>query len=186
MAYKLEDGVALLERTPAALDALLRDLPAFWTLSNEGAAPDGQPSFTVRDTVAHLIHADRTNWMPRARHILEQGESQPFPPFRRFGHIEASAGKPLNALLDEFAKVRAESLAALAALGLTPEDLARRGQHPAFASVTLGELLATWTAHDLTHLHQMARVMAYQVREAVGPFRKFLGVLECAGHSASA
>jgi len=184
--HHLDDSIALLTRTPTALNALLGDLPAFWTLSNEGPAPDGQPSFTVRDTVAHLIHADRTDWIPRTRHILDLGESQPFPPFRRFGHIEASMGKSLNTLLDEFAQVRTESLAALGALHLTPADLARRGQHPAFATVTLSELLATWAAHDLTHLHQIARVMAYQLREAVGPFNKFLGVLHCAGHSASA
>jgi len=186
MVHNLDDSIALLGRTPAALDAFLRDLPAVWTLNNEGPSPDGKPSFTVRDTVAHLIHADRTDWMPRAHHILDQGESQPLPAFRRFGHIEASEGKPLNALLDEFAEIRAQSLRDLDALGLTPGDLARRGQHPTFAIVTLSELLATWAAHDLTHLHQITRVMAYQYRDAVGPFAKFLGVLHCAGHSAPA
>lgn len=186
MAHNLDESIALLERTPAALDALLRGLPRAWTERNEGVTPEGKPTFTVRDVVAHLIHADRTNWIPRVRHILEFGESRPFPPFRRFGHVQESEGKTLDTLLDEFSAARTENLAALHALHLTPEDLERRGQHPAFASATLSELLATWAAHDLTHLHQIARIMALQYREAVGPWVRYLGVMHCNGHSASA
>lgn len=179
--YDLDDGMALLARTPAALDALLRGLPDAWTLTNEG-----EGTWTVREVVAHLIYGDRTDWIPRARHILEFGESRPFPPFERTGHIRESEGKPLDDLLDELARVRAQSLDALRTLRLTPEDLARRGQHPALGPVSLSELLATWTAHDLTHLHQIARIMAHQYREAVGPWVRYLGVLQCSGHSASA
>jgi hypothetical protein len=179
--YNLDDSIALLSRTPAALNSLLRGLPDVWTLTNEG-----EGTWTVRDVVAHLIYADRTNWMPRARHILELGESQPFPPFRRTGHVAESEGKPIDTLLDELASVRADCLDALRTLRLTPEDLTRRGQHPALGSASLSELLATWTAHDLTHLHQIVRIMANQYREAVGPWVRYLGVLQCGGHSASA
>lgn len=181
VTYNLDDSIALLARTPAALNALLRGLPDVWTLTNEG-----EGTWTVRDVVAHLIFADRTDWMPRARHILEFGESEPFPPFRRTGYILESEGKSLTELLDDLARVRADSLVALGILRLTPEDLARRGRHPALGSATLSELLATWTAHDLTHLHQIARIMAHQYREAVGSWVQYLGVLQCSGHSASA
>jgi len=186
MAHNLDESTTLLARTPAALDALLRGLPEIWTLRDEGLTPEGKPTFTVRDVVAHLIHADRTNWMPRVKHILTFGESEPFPTFRRFGHVQESEGKTLDQLLDEFAVVRAECLVELRSLKLTSTDLERRGQHPAFASATLSELLATWAAHDLTHLHQITRVMAHQYREAVGPWVRYLGVMHCNGHSASA
>src|ERR1700749_920958 len=110
MAHHLDESTSLLERTPAALDALLRGLPEIWTLRNEGPTPEGKPTFTVRDVVAHLIHADRTNWIPRAKHILALGESEPFPPFQRFGHVRESEGKTLDQLLDEFSAVRVECL----------------------------------------------------------------------------
>ncbi len=186
MAHNLDESIALLERTPAALDALLRGLPEIWTQRNEGTTPEGQPTFTARDVVAHLIHGDRTDWIPRAKHILALGESEPLPPFHRFGHVRESEGKTLDQLLDEFTAVRAKCLAQLRALKLTPKDLELRGQHPAFASVTLAQLLATWAAHDLTHLHQIARIMAHQYREAVGPWQRYLGVMHCNGHSAQA
>ena len=185
MPHNLDDSMALLARTPGTLNALLGGLPDVWTLRNEGLTTEGKPTFTVRDVVAHLIHGERTNWMPRARHILASGESEPFPPFRRFGHVSESEGKMLDQLLDEFESVRRENLSALRAMNLTREDLTRRGQHPALGSATLSELLATWAAHDLTHLHQIARIMAYQYRDAVGPWSRFLGVLHCDGHSAN-
>jgi hypothetical protein len=171
--------MALLARTPAALDALLRDLPDSWTLRNEG-----ENTWSAFDVVGHLIHGDRTDWMPRARMILQFGETRAFEPFDRWGQARESEGKSLGQLLDEFARLRRESLAELHALNLRPEDLGRRGRHPALGVVTLSELLATWAAHDLTHLHQISRVMAYQYREAVGPWSAYLGVMHCAGHSA--
>ena len=178
-AYKLDDTVALLTRTPAALDALLRGLPDAWVMRNEGG-----DSWSVFDVIGHLIHGDRTDWIPRARRILESGEDRPFDPFDRLGHVHESQGKSLGELLDELARLRAESLAQLAAFRLRPEDLQRRGHHPALGSVTLSELLTTWAAHDLTHLHQISRVMAHQVRDAVGPWTAYLGVMQCSGHSA--
>ncbi len=121
--------------------------------------------------------------MPRARMILQFGDTKPFEPFDRWGQERESLGKSLAQLLDEFSRLRSESLIELRAMNLRPEDLERRGRHPALGAVTLSELLATWAAHDLTHLHQISRVMAHQYREAVGPWSAYLGVLQCAGHS---
>jgi len=178
MEHKLEHTIALLAHTPAALNALLRDLPEMWTLRNEG-----EKTWSVFDVVGHLIYAERMNWIPRVRMLLQFGESRAFEPFDRQGYVRESQGKSLGQLLDEFARVRSESLGELRTLNLQPEDLARHGRHPAVGAVTLSELLATWAAHDLTHLHQISRIMAYQYREAVGPWSKFLGVMQCAGHS---
>jgi hypothetical protein len=176
--FNLAEIIDLLKRTPAVLNALLRGLPDTWTLGNEGT-----DTWSAFDIVGHLAFAERTDWMPRARRILESGETRPFDPFDRFAQLEESEGKTLDQLLDEFARLRQESLAALAALNLQAGDLARRGTHPALGGVTLAELLATWALHDLTHLHQLSRVLARQYDGAVGPWRAFLGVLRCSGHS---
>ena len=178
MEHKLESTIALLERTPAALEGLLRGLPAEWTHCDEG---EGTMSpFLV---VGHLIYADRLDWIPRARMILQFGEERAFEPFDRWRHLPACEGKSLGMLLDEFATVRAEALADLRGLasgseGLTAEQLERRGRHPEFGAVKLSELLATWAVHDLTHIRQIVRVMAGQYREAVGPWREYLGILK--------
>jgi hypothetical protein len=127
--------------------------------------------------VGHLIHGERTDWIPRVRHLLAHGEAVPFPTFDRFAQVEASRGKTLSALLDEFRVVRAESLAALAALRLTPADLARTGRHPAFGVVTLGQHLSTWVVHDLDHMAQIARVTARQYADAVGPWQEYLRIV---------
>ena len=176
--HLLQDTISLLTRTPAALNALLRDLPETWTLQNEG-----DNTWSAFDVVGHLIDGERVNWMPRVKMLLQFGETRTFEAFDRWGHIRESQGKSLGQLLDEFAHLRVANLDELRALNLQQEDLAQRGQHPAFGVVTLSELLATWAAHDLTHLHQISRIMAYQYREAVGPWSKYLGVLQCCGHS---
>jgi hypothetical protein len=181
MEQSLENTVALLERTPAALDALLRGLPEMWTESNER-----ENTWSVLEVVAHLIHAENEDWIPRARVILRSGEDGVFAPFDREGHVRYSRDKTLDQLLDEFAQARAKGLGELAELKLTAEDLKRRGRHPSFGVVTLSQLLATWAAHDLTHLHQISRIMAFQYRTAVGPWVRFLGVMQCTGHSAGA
>jgi uncharacterized damage-inducible protein DinB len=178
MKSHLKQTISLLERTPVALNALLRDLPDEWTRRNEGAN-----TWSAFDVVGHLIHGERTDWIPRARRILESGESKPFDRFDRFAQERESESKSLPQLLDEFARLRREKLDELRAMNLSDDDLRRRGTHPALGTVTLSELLATWAAHDLTHLHQITRVMAHQYREAVGPWTKFLGVMQCAGHS---
>ena len=181
MPFDLDTTAALLARTPAALDALLRDLPDAWTLRNEG-----ENTWTAFDVVGHLNHGERTDWIPRVKRILESGETRPFDPFDRFAQFRESEGQTLAQLLDEFARLRSANLAQLRALNLRPADFARRGRHPALGVVTLSELLSTWATHDLTHLHQISRILAYQYRDAVGPWSKFLGVLQCSGHSASA
>jgi hypothetical protein len=179
MEHNLQDTFALLARTPAALDAFLRGLPETWTLQNEG-----EQTWSAFDIVGHLIHGERTDWMPRAKMILQFGESKAFEPFDRFAQERDSQGKSLAQLLDEFARLRSENLSELRALNLRPEDLTRRGLHPALGVVTLSQLLATWAIHDLTHLHQISRVIAHQYREAVGPWVAYLGVLQCAGRRA--
>jgi len=175
---ELEEAFSLLSRTPRVLDALLRGLPDMWTRRNEGA-----DSWTAFDVIGHLIHRERTDWMPRSRRLLESGETRPFEPFDRLAQKRESQGKSLELLLDEFARLRSENLDELRALNLGPEDLERRGRHPALGTVTLSELLATWAAHDLSHLHQISRVMAHQYRDAVGPWSAYLGVMQCDGHS---
>lgn len=174
----MDATISLLTRTPPTLDALLRNLPESWTHRNEGDA-----TWTVFDVVGHLIHGEKTDWIPRTKIILDHGESRPFDKFDRTAMMRESEGKTLPQLLDEFAAARDQSLRALRALNIQPGDLEKRGAHPALGVVTLGNLLATWTAHDLTHLHQITRIMAHQVRGDVGPWTKFLGVMQCAGHS---
>ena len=178
MDHDLQDTIALLTRTPAALNTFLRGLPEAWTSRNEG-----QNTWSVFDVIGHLIHGERTDWMVRAKIILQFGETRPFDRFDRFAQMQESQGKSLPQLLDEFARLRAENLAELRTLNLGRKDLERRGTHPVLGTVTLSELLATWAAHDLTHLHQISRIMAYQYREVVGPWTKFLGVMRCGGHS---
>jgi hypothetical protein len=181
MAHKLEHTIELLARMPSALDALLRGLPEEWTARNEG-----ENTWSVLEVVGHLINGERTAWMARARIILKFGDTREFEPFDRLGQRRLMQGKSLPELLDEFADVRAKNLDELRDLKLGPEKLELRGQHPAFGTVTLSKLLATWAVHDLTHLHQISRILAHQYREAVGPWSRYLGVLQCAGHSASA
>jgi len=178
MQQDLQHTLSLLARTPETLNALLRELPDAWTGQNEG-----ENTWSAYDVVGHLIHGERTDWMPRARMILEFGETRAFEPFDRLAQNRESQGKTLPELLDEFARLRAENINQLRALNLRPQDMERRGHHPALGIVTLAELLATWAAHDLTHLHQISRIMAHQYREAVGPWSKFLGVMQCSGHS---
>jgi len=177
--FNLPETIALLERTPAAFGALLRGLPDIWTQRNEGG-----DTWSAFDVIGHLIHGERTDWMPRAQIILKHGETRAFEPFDRLGHVAEIGGKSLAYLLDEFDRLRQENLTALRTLNLQPEDLARRGRHPALGLVALSELFATWAVHDLTHFHQVSRVMAHQYRAAVGPWSAYVGVLQCAGHSA--
>jgi DinB superfamily len=179
MEHNLPHTISLLSRTPAALDALLRDLPEMWTFQNEG-----ENTWSAFGVLGHLIHGERTDWLPRARMVLQFGETQTFEPFDRRGHERESEGRSMDQLLDEFARLRVRNLDELRALNLRREDLEMKGRHPALGIVTLSQLLATWAVHDLTHLHQISRVMAHQYRAAAGPWNRYLGVLQCAGHSA--
>ncbi|HEV2468755.1 MAG TPA: DinB family protein [Candidatus Sulfotelmatobacter sp.] len=178
MEQNLSETTALLSRTPATLNALLRDLPDVWTQQNEGGK-----SWSAFGVIGHLIHGERTDWMPRARRILEFGDSRAFEPFDRWAQERESHGKSLPQLLDQFSALRSQNLNELRAMNLQPQDLSKKGKHPALGPVTMSQLLATWAVHDLTHVHQISRIMAHQYRQAVGPWSEFLGVLKCEGHS---
>ncbi|HEX2189330.1 MAG TPA: DinB family protein [Longimicrobiaceae bacterium] len=173
MDFDLKTGAAVLERTPHALRALLAGLPPGWTGADEG--PETWSPYVI---VGHLAHAERANWIPRARLILERGPQRRFAPFDRFAMLRDDPGRPLADLLDDFARLRAESLATLAGWRLTDAELALEGEHPEFGPVTLRQLLSTWVVHDLSHLAQTARVMAKQYREAVGPWRAYLPIMD--------
>ena len=176
--FSLAESIPILSRTPATLSALLRGLPDKWVRCNEGTN-----TWSAFDIMGHLIFGERTDWMPRVRILLESGEARPFDPFDRFAQSKENQDKSMEQLLDEFLRLRTENLAELRKLNLQQADLTRRGRHPNLGVVTLSELLATWVVHDLTHLHQLSRVMAHQYRDAVGPWRAYLGVLRCTGHS---
>jgi hypothetical protein len=170
--FVMEEAVAILARTPATLDALLRGLPDGWIAAHEG----GQ-TWSPYDVIGHLIHGERTDWVPRAKIIMERGESRPFDKFDRFAQFEMSKGRTVASLLDEFARLRQENLHELAALKLTEQDLDGRGTHPELGVVTLRQLLATWVAHDLDHVVQISRVLARQYSDEVGPWRAYLRII---------
>ena len=173
MEFQLEHAVDILRRTPATLDALLHGLPEPWVHGTEGGT-----TWSPFDVVGHLIHGEETDWIPRARIILEAGETRVFERFDRLAQQEKSVGKTLAELLHTFARLRAENLDVLHGWRLTPVDMLKRGRHPEFGPVTLGQLLATWTAHDLSHLAQVSRVMCRQYTDAVGPWRAYLPILQ--------
>jgi hypothetical protein len=172
LTFSLAQARTQLARTPAILDVWLRDLPEAWLRANEGGE-----SWSPFDVVGHYIHGEKADWIPRLKRILDHGTAVPFDKFDRFAQFRDSEGKPLSALLDEFAERRAASLAALDAFALTDADLDRRGLHPELGEVTVRNLLACWVAHDLDHLMQVARVLAHRHRDEVGPWRRYLRVI---------
>lgn len=172
MEFRLDEAVPILRRTPGVLRSLLLDLPAAWT-----GATDGAGTWSPFDVVGHLIHGERTDWVPRIEHMLRHSDTVPFPVFDREAMFTASRGLLLRELLETFDRLRTENLARLGALGLTDADLARRGRHPELGVVTMGQHLATWVAHDLDHVGQVVRVMARQYSGAVGPWRAYLSIL---------
>ncbi|MFI5231995.1 MAG: DinB family protein [Gemmatimonadales bacterium] len=173
MEFDLAQAIPVLGRTPGTLRAMLAGLGPEWLDGTEG--PD---TWSPRIITGHLIHAERTDWIPRAQLILAQGANRRFTPFDRFAQLRESEGKSMTDLLDEFARLRAENLATLAGWRLADAQLALTGEHPEFGAVTLRQLLATWVAHDLGHIAQIGRVMAKQYREAVGPWRAYLPVMD--------
>ena len=173
MEFDLTRALEVLERTPSVFRALLGGVSDAWTAPNEG--PE---TFSAFDNVGHLVHLERTDWIPRARIILAQGADRTFAPVDRFAQLRESQGKTMAELLDEFARLRADNLQTLRGWNPGERELALQGEHPALGTVTLRQLLATWTAHDLGHLAQTARVMAKQYRDAVGPWRAYLPVLD--------
>ena len=173
MEFALDHAVEILTRTPATFRALLGGLTDPWLTPNEG--PE---TFSALDNLGHMIHAERTDWIPRAEVILAQGVDLRFPPFDRFGHLQERRDRSLAELLDEFAQVRNASVVTLRGWNLGAHELALEGEHPVFGRVSLRQLLSAWVVHDLGHIAQTSRVMAKQYREAVGPWRAFLPVLD--------
>jgi len=171
--FDLANAFLVLERTPATFRTLLAGLPDAWTTPNEG--PD---TFSAFDNLGHLVHGERTDWIPRARIILAHGRARPFEPFDRFAQVHESRGKSVQVLLDELETLRAQNLQTLRSWRLTARELALEGEHPALGRVTLAQLLATWVVHDLGHLAQTSRVMAKQYRAEVGPWRAYLPILD--------
>lgn len=172
MEYKLDHAIDILRRTPATLRALLQNLPDEWLRANEGTE-----TWSPFDVMGHLIHGEKTDWIPRARMILQHGDTRAFEPFDRFAMFEESKGKSLDDLLTEFERLRSESLRQLEELHVTDEALSKRGRHPELGEVTLSQLLSTWVVHDLGHIGQIVRVMSTQYREAVGPWQAYLPIL---------
>ena len=172
MDFQYEQAVEMLRRTPATLAALLRGLPEAWTRSTEGT-----DTWSAYDVVGHLLHADETDWIVRARIILEHGESRPFDTLNRTAMFEKYQGFSLDQLLVAFEQSRATNLDALGAMDITPQKLSLTGTHPALGTVTLGQLLASWVVHDLNHIGQIVEVMARQYGDAVGPWRQYLAIL---------
>jgi uncharacterized damage-inducible protein DinB len=173
MNFTVEKSIELLERTPAILDTLLRGVSADWTENNEGGE-----TWSAFDVLGHLVHGEKTDWIPRLEIILANGQERTFEPFDRFAQFEESKGKTLGELLDEFKSLRQKNIGVLRSKKLTGEVFEKRGFHPALGEVTLAQLLATWTVHDLDHLAQISRVMAKQYKEAVGPWAEYLGILK--------
>jgi len=172
MEFKLEEGIEVLRQTPSAVNALLRPLSNPWSERNEG--PNTWSPF---DVVGHLIHGEETDWIPRARIIINDGETRPFEPFDRVAMFEKSKRKPLVELLDTFSNLRSSNIQELEQMNLTPVMLEKRGTHPELGPVTLAQLLAAWVVHDLGHISQIVRVMARQYRDEVGPWSAYLSIL---------
>jgi hypothetical protein len=171
--FDLAEAIAVLERTPGTVRALLAGLPEPWIRANEGPK-----TFSAFDNVGHLIHGERADWLARAQIILAQDENRRFEPYDRFAQDRESAGKSLAQLLDEFTELRAANLATLRGWNLGDRELALEGEHPAFGRVTLRQLLAAWVVHDLGHIAQISRVMAKRYRDEVGPWREYLPILD--------
>jgi len=168
---KVEEAIAILERTPESLRAMLNGLPDVWIRATEG-----EKKWTPYDVIGHLIHGEHTDWIPRARHILA-GKTQPFERFDRTAQFQESKGKSLSELLTAFSEVRKKNIETLKEMNLTDADLHRKGLHPELGAVNLGQLIATWVVHDLDHVAQIARTMAKSYEQATGPWTAYLSIL---------
>ena len=173
MNFELAEAIEVLARTPATFRMLLGGLPEAWINADEGPR-----TFTPFDNLGHLIHGERTDWLPRAQIILAQGTTRRFEPYDRRAQERESTRKTLDMLLREFAELRAANLDRVRAWNLSGRELALEGEHPELGSVTLRQQLSAWAVHDLGHLAQTARVMAKRYRDDVGPWRKYLPVLD--------
>jgi DinB superfamily len=172
MEFNFSLALQILERTPQVVDVMLRNLDDRWTMANEGGE-----SWSAYDIIGHYIHGERTDWLARTKIVLGNQEDKHFVPFDRFAQFTESRGKSVSELLDEFKRLRTENLKELRKIKFSNDTLSRTGIHPKFGQVTLQQLLSAWVVHDLTHIHQLSRVLAKQYNEAVGPWKEFLGVL---------
>lgn len=170
--FDVDEAAAILSRTPDVVEALVGALPDGWQHVREG-----EGTWSPFDVVGHLIHGEKTDWMSRARRILESGESVPFDPFDREAQLRDSAGRSMSEMLAELSALRAANVQTLQRLELTEADLDRRGVHPELGPVTLRQLLATWVAHDFDHIMQIARVLGRQYTDEVGPWSAYLRVI---------
>lgn len=173
MQFKLPEATQILERTPAVVTQMIAAVPEGWIKATEGVG-----TFSCYDIVGHLIHGELTDWIPRTRIILEHGETRAFEPFDRCAQFREDQTRPIGALLDQFAFMRAENLSVLQGLHLREQDLARKGTHPEFGPVTLGQLISSWAVHDLSHISQIARVTAKQYSHEVGPWYQYTSILK--------
>lgn len=172
MEFNLNRSLEILSSTPGVLEHLLSGLSDEWLFSNEG-----ENTWSPHTVIGHLIYADETNWIARAKKILSDDDNR-FEPFNRVAQFELYNDKNIRYLLTRFSEVRKNSLKELSTIDINERTLLRKGIHPDFGEVTLSQLLATWTVHDLDHLNQIARVLAKQYSEAVGPWKSYLGVLK--------
>lgn len=172
MTFNLQKSIEILSRTPKTLQILLADISDDWLVNNEG-----ENTWSPYDIVGHLIHGEKTDWMVRAKIILSDKKDKTFESFDRFAQEKESKGKTIQELLEEFANLRAQNLVQLEQLQLATNDFSKKGIHPELGEVTLQQLLATWTVHDLGHIAQITRVMAKQYTTEVGPWSAYLGVL---------
>lgn len=171
MKFNVEQAIQILERTPSVVETLLKGLDDDWVMNNEGGE-----TWSAYDIVGHYIEGEKADWIPRMKIILGDADKH-FKPFDRFAQFTESKGKTLDQLLGEFDVLRKENLAILKGISFTDEMFDRTGIHPKFGDVTLRQLLSTWVVHDLTHIHQLSRVLAKQYQQEVGPWYEFLGVL---------
>ncbi len=172
MDFTIKKSIEILERTPDVLDTMLRNISVDWTKNNEG-----EDTWSVYDIIGHLIHGEKTDWIPRTEIILSDKPDKTFVPFDRFAQFKESQGKSLKQLLTEFKRLRKKNIRLLLSKKITDKNLEEKGIHPAFGEVTLSQLLSTWVVHDLNHIAQISRVMAKQYKAEVGPWVEYLKIL---------
>jgi len=172
MKFEVNKSLEILERTPAILETMLSELSEEWIRNNEG--PD---TWSPYDIIGHLVHGEKTDWVPRMESILSKEKDKTFEPFDRFAQFEDSKGKTCRQLLNEFNKLRKQNTERLRSKNLSQDDLRKKGIHPSLGEVTLSQLLSAWVVHDLNHIAQVSRVMAKQYKTEVGPWQEYLRIL---------
>jgi uncharacterized damage-inducible protein DinB len=173
MEFSIQNSADILERTPKVLSLMLNNISVEWTGANEG-----EGTWSVFDVVGHLIHGEKTDWIPRLNIILSSSDQKTFEAFDRYAQLREPEVKTLEQLLAEFEELRRSNIEYLRSKNISEKDLQKKGIHPAFGEVTLAQLLSTWVVHDLNHLGQIARVMAKQYKKEVGPWIEYLGILQ--------